>query len=159
MPESAATDPTLTLPPSEQVPPNGTIAVSGITYDDTAASTNPGSLSLGISDSAGRLFATNASGAIPGSGTGFINVSLSYADLQAALASLTYVAGATGAADTISFDVWDQFGIETTGTIPVIVGTGSSTIENWTGAAGTDWNRAENWSSGVVPGPGDTAII
>jgi len=116
-------------------------------------------LFLGISDTAGTLTASDGSGPLPGSGTSGITLNGSYADIQAALGSLSYIAGPASATDQIVVDIWDQFGIETTGTIPVSVSAGSSSAETWTGAVSSDWNTAANWSGGAVPKSGDTVSI
>ena len=155
--------PQLTLPPGETIGTGGTIDVSGIGYADSFAAGNPGAMYLHIVDSAGLLSATNAAGVlVPGSGTNAITVSASYADITAVLASLTYAAPATAGGDSISFDFWNQAGVETTGSIPVTVGTGSgsgSGTETWLGSVSSNWNNGANWSTGTVPVSGDTIVI
>ena len=161
-------DPTLTLPASEQVSPDGTIAVTGASYTDSFAQSNPGAMYLGITDSDGTLigYYPDASGhavsgaEAAGSGSDAIGFSGSYADVEAILNSLTYVAGSTTGSDDIHFDIWNQAGVETTGTVPVTVsGSTAGISETWTGAVSGDWNTAGNWSGGVAPGAGDTAVI
>lgn len=156
-----ASSPKLTLPPSEQVGADTTTAVTGVSYSDSFAQKNPGELFLGITDSSGTLTALNASGQpIAGSGSDSIGLEIDYNDLTAALNSLAYSAAASGS-DDIHFDIWNQAGVETTGDIPVTVtaSAGGGTTETWTGPVNTDWNTASNWSGGVVPTNGDTAII
>ena len=164
---STSTGPMLNEPASETVAENGTVAVAG-SYTDSFAESNPGSMYLGISDSSGTLYGyyPYASGhavtgaEAGGSGTNAISFSGSYADVEAILNSLTYVAGGTTGSDAIRFDIWNQAGVETTGSVPVTV-TGSSggTTETWTGAVSSDWNTAANWSGDAVPSAGDTAVI
>ena len=151
--------PELTLPSSEQVTAASTIDFAGISYSDNFAAGNPGQLFLGISDSNGTLSATDSAGVVPGSGTDSIGLSVSYSDLEAILSSLSYTAAATSGSDSISFDIWDQAGVQTTGTIPVTVGNSTTTTETWTGAVSNDWNTPGNWSGGAVPMRGDNVII
>jgi hypothetical protein len=148
----------LTLPASEQVAPGSTTNVSGISFNDSFAAGNPGDLYLSITDANGELTATDSAGTVPGSGTNSITLDATYADVQAILGSLAYVAPNSNASDTISFDIWDQAGVETTGTIPVAVSNGGTT-ETWTGAVSSDWNTPGNWSGDAVPVGGDSVTI
>ncbi|HEY1412151.1 MAG TPA: hypothetical protein VGF36_08420, partial [Rhodopila sp.] len=114
--------PGLHEPTSENVVPSGTIAVAG-SYSDSYAAGNPGFMYLGISDSTGTLSATNGAGqTVAGSGTNNIGLGASYTDVNAILASLHYTAGSSAGSDTISFDVWNQAGMETTGATAVTIG-------------------------------------
>jgi hypothetical protein len=148
----------LTLPASEQVAQGSTTDISGISYTDSSAAGNPGEMYLSITDSSGALTATDSAGTVPGSGTNSITLDATYADVQAILGSLAYVAPGSPGSDTISFDLWDQDGVESTGTIPVSVSSGGAT-ETWTGAVSSDWNTPGNWSGNTVPGAGNTAVI
>ena len=160
MPSNGTSDPTLTLPSSEEVSAGSTTPISGISYSDSFAASNPGQLYLDITDSSGTLSATDSEGAAPGSGSDAITLSASYADITDILNSLTYTAASTPGSDTISFDIWDQAGIQTTGSIPVgIAAAGGGATETWTGATSGDWNTASNWSGGTVPSSNDTAVI
>ncbi len=117
---SGGTGPGLHEPASETVAPGATVAVSG-SYNDSFAQHNPGKLFLGISDNNGNLKATDASGnPVVGSGTNYIGLSTDYPDAHVVLKSLTYAAGSAGK-DAISFDIWNQAGMETTGTVPVTI--------------------------------------
>jgi hypothetical protein len=149
----------LTLPASEQVVQGSTTDLSGITFNDSFAAGNSGELYLSITDSSGDLTATDSGGVVPGSGTNAITLDATYADVQAILSSLAYIAPDSPSSDTISIDLWDQDGVESTGTIPVSV-SGGGTTETWTGAAGDgEWNTAGNWSDDAVPTSGDTVLI
>lgn len=148
----------LALPASEQVAPGSTTDVSGISFNDSFAAGNPGDLYLSITDANGELTATDSAGTVPGSGTNSITFDATYADVQAILGSLAYIAPDSNASDTISFDIWDQAGVETTGTIPVAVSNGSTT-ETWTGAVSSDWNAPGNWSGNAVPVSGDSVTV
>ena len=149
----------LTLPASEQVVQGSTTDISGITFNDSFAAGNPGEMYLNITDNSGDLTAIDTGGVVPGSGTNAITLDATYADVQAILSSLTYIAPDSPASDTISFELWDQDGVESTGTIAVSVSSGGPT-ETWTGAAGDgEWNTAGNWSDDAVPTGGDTVSI
>ena len=164
---SSNTDPVLQLPSYEQVVADGTVAVAGESYSDSFAESNPGSLYLGVSDRNGLLygFYPAAGGAeAPGSGTNSIVFRGSYAEVEAIINSLTYVATASGGTDEIRYDIWNQAGVETTGGVPVTIAAGGSPgpapiAETWTGAVSSAWNTAGNWSGGVVPISGDTITI
>jgi len=159
----ASNSPQLTLPASETISAQATLAVSGISYTDSFAAANPGAMYLHVWDSAGLLSGANAAGAlVPGSGTGSITLSASYADVTAVLASLSYAAAATAGSDSIQFELWDQAGVETTGSIPVSVtaASGGATLtDTWTGAVSGDWNAEGNWSAGSAPASGTEAVI
>ena len=125
---TSSSGPALSEPASETVAAGAQVAVSG-SYSDSLAAGNPGALFLGISDSSGTLSATNASGAaVAGSGTNSIRLNTDYADVNAILQSLTYTAGSSGGPDSISFDIWNQAGVETTDTVPVTVTTGGQSV-------------------------------
>jgi hypothetical protein len=118
--------PALALPTAESVQPSGAAIVRPVSYTDSFAAGNPGSMFISISDSAGTLSALDASGAaLVGSGTQSIILNGSYAQVTTALNTLHYIAPATAGSDTIRFDVWNQAGVETTGAIPITIGSGS----------------------------------
>ena len=156
-----ASGPSLQEPGSETVASGGTVAVAG-RYTDSFAAGNPGLLFLGISDSTGVLTATNAAGqAVAGSGTSNIAVQADYVDVNAILASLHYAAGSGGGSDTISFDVWNQAGVETTGATAVTVdpaGQAMTAADFATGVGGVASAIEPAGSSGSAGSmlPGDT---
>lgn len=155
---AAATDPTLNEPSGESVPAGGSIAVAG-SYADSFAQSNPGAMYLHISDASGTLSAHDAAGnQVGGSGSNSIVVQASYAEVNTVLQSLSYTAAPSAGSDTIRFDVWNQAGQETTGSVPVSVGS-TGTTEQWTGTVSSDWNNPANWSGGAVPVSGDTVLI
>jgi filamentous hemagglutinin len=160
---TGSSGPALSEPASETVAAGATQAVSG-SYSDSTAASNPGAMYLGITDSSGTLYATNASGSVvAGSGTGRITLNTDYADVNAVLKSLTYTAGVGAGSDSISFDIWNQAGVETTDTVPVSITSGASgggsSTDTWTGAVSDNWNTAGNWSGNAVPVFGDSVII
>jgi hypothetical protein len=152
--------PSLTLPSSLQVDSGGTVDVSGQSftarYDDSFAAGNPGALYLSISDLSGTLAAFYPDPGVPGpymapgSGTNAIAFQGSYTDVEDIINSLTYVAAGTGGTDAISFDVWNQAGVETTGSIPVTIASGG-------GSGGSGPVLTEPTSETVAPG-GSVAI-
>ena len=157
--------PALQLPSYEQVTSGGTLAVSGADYSDSFAASNPGAMYLSVSDSSGALSATNAAGqAVAGSGSSSIVLNADYADVAAVLQSLTYTASGNAGSDSIRFDIWNQDGVETTGSVPVTITAGGSSnsppmSETWTGAVSSDWNAPGNWSGDAVPASGDSVSI
>lgn len=126
--------PELNLPSSEQVPGNAWESISSISYVDPDAALNPGAMYLSITDSSGALSASYAGSPLPGSGTNTLSVSANYDTVSAALSSLTYRANIASGSDIISFDLWNQYGVETTGSIPVTIGTSPPTngwVQSW----------------------------
>ncbi len=125
---SGGGNPTLVEPANESVAQSGTVSVNG-SYSDSFAQNNSGQLFLGISDSDGTLSAQDASGqTVAGSGTNSIALNTDYVDLNAILASLHYTAGANAGSDSIQFEVWNQAGVESTGTTAVIIGAPANSI-------------------------------
>ncbi|HUN40848.1 MAG TPA: hypothetical protein VMU81_11190 [Acetobacteraceae bacterium] len=118
------TGPTLQLPSYEQVVSDGTVAVTGASYSDSFAASNPGAMYLGISDSSGLLYGFDPAGGTPapGSGTDSIMFQGSYAGIEAIINSLTYVATGSTTIDQIQYDIWNQAGVQTTGDVPVTIG-------------------------------------
>ena len=149
---ATTTSPALHEPGSETVAAAGSVTVSG-TYSDSFAQSNPGELFLDITDSTGTLSARDASGhLVAGSGTGAIALNVDCTDLGAILNNLTYTASSAATSDTISFQIWNQAGTETTAAVPVTVTHGgATTTRTWTGAASSSWTSPQNWSGGAVP--------
>ena len=153
---ASTTDPTLTLPPPETVPVSSTTDITGVSYQDSAAAGNSGDMYLRISDSSGLLSSSINGAAAPGSGTNTIILSTTYADITAALSSLAYSAPATSGFDSINFDFWNQYGTETTGSLP-------ATITGGTSGGGGSESWVESWAAAsefpVLPpgGAGNTA--
>jgi len=150
--------PSLILPSSEQIASEGTIAITGASYSDGFAAGNPGAMSLAISDTSGDLYGFSSAGALPDNGTGTILFQGSYADVTDIINSLTYAATAATGTDDIHFDIWNQAGVETTGDIPVSIGTADS-IDSWNGSVSSDWNTGANWSTGAPPVSGDSVVV
>jgi serralysin len=114
--------PSIALPASESVYAGSTTDISGVAVTDAFAASNPGSMVLNVSAGTGDIAMTGANGAaLSGSGTQAISVTGTLAQINADLATLAYTAGSSSGSDTISINVWDQEGLQTTETIAVTV--------------------------------------
>lgn len=138
--------------------------MTGASYTDSFAQSNPGAMYLGIGNTSGLLsgFYPGAGGGTtdaPGDGSNSIVFQGSYADVEDILNSLTYVATTASGSGNIAFDIWNQAGVETTGMIPVTISGSGGGTETWTGAVSSDWNTPGNWSGNAVPQAGDTAVL
>ena len=123
----ALTGPQLTVPSTEAVAASATVAVSGVTLLDSFAAGHAGNMALSVWDSSGKLTMKNATGvAISGSGSSSITYNGTYANIVAALASLTYTAAGAGGNDTIHISLYDQAGLSTQKTVSVSVGAPTS---------------------------------
>lgn len=96
---------------------------------------------------------------VAGSGSNRIGISTTYENVNAILASLQYTAGSATGSDTIRVDVWNQAGVDTTGSVPVTISDTGATTDRWIGSVSSDWNDGANWSTGAVPTTGDTVLI
>ncbi len=157
----ASSSPQLSLPPSETISAPGTVSLAGLGYADSFAATNAGVLYLHIWDGTGLLSATDGQGGVvAGSGTNDIALNAGYAEISAILTSLSYSTAGSAAADTIHFDLWNQSGTETTGSIRITIGApGPNPVETWTGMVNAHWDNGANWSTGQVPQTGDQVEI
>jgi hypothetical protein len=119
----------LVLPTSAPSVASGSSSpIGGVSISDPWASTNTGSMALNVWDSKGTLLIgghrIGPNGGPVANGT----ISGSLAQLNAALAGLTYTAPAGSGTDTITIDVWNQAGVEATRTLTVTYGgTGGAT--------------------------------
>jgi hypothetical protein len=114
--------PLVVVPASQSVTVGSTVNISSASVVDAFAASNPGTLVLNISSSDGVIAMTNAKGAkIAGSGTHQMSVTGTLAQINADLSHLSYTAGKTAAPGSISFDVWDQAGLEGGATTSVAV--------------------------------------
>ncbi len=119
---TAPTGPIITVPASESVTAGATKLISGAAIADSFAASNPGTMVLNLADTTGLLAITDASGnKAAGSGTDAISFVGTFAQLTTELAHLSYTAGSSVGADSISINVWDQAGLEETKTISVAV--------------------------------------
>ena len=121
-PEPAPTGPVITAPNTENVTAGTTIAVSGVSVADAFAASNPGTMVVNLSAVSGTIGMTDASGAIvAGSGTQSMSVTGTFAQITADLANLSYTAASKTGSDTISVNIWDQAGLDSTASIDVSV--------------------------------------
>ncbi len=121
---AAPTGPLITVPASLAVTSGSTTSVSGVSVTDAFAASTPGTIALNLSAGSGMLTMTNSSGSVvSGSGTHAISTSGTLAQISYDLAHLSYTAGATAGADSISVDIWDQAGLEATKSVAVSVTT------------------------------------
>src|ERR1019366_3366702 len=110
---------------------------------DPWAAGNPGEMALNVWDQSGTL---TIAGTTFGPGGGPVAGGMfsgSLAQINADLATLSYIAGANAGSDTTTADVWNQAGVEIKETIPVTVAaaaampsTTSAAVTNSTTAAG-----------------------
>ena len=112
-------DLTIASPASESLAAGTTLTVSGVVISDPWAAATPGTMALNVWDTGGGTIAMDGQTA---TSSGAIHVSGTLAQLNAYLAGLTYTAGASQGADTITVDVWNQAGFEAQKTISVTVG-------------------------------------
>jgi hypothetical protein len=118
---SASTGPVITVPASESVTAGATKTISGVSVSDAFAAGNPGSMVLNVTDTTGLLAMTSNGTELAGSGTHSMSVTGTLAQINADLATLTYTAGSSGGTDSISVNVWDQAGLDSTKTVGVTV--------------------------------------
>lgn len=97
------------------------VAVSGVSISDAWASGVAGTMALNVYDKTGSI---RIAGHTYGPGGGKVAggmITGTEAQLNADLAAMTYIAGKSAGADTLTIDVWNQAGVEATETIPVAV--------------------------------------
>ena len=149
-----AAGPVLSVPSSEAVKGSATIAVSGIVLTDSFAAGNAGSMALGVWDSSGTLSMKNASGAtVAGSASTSISYTGSYADIVAALASLTYAAAGTAGSDAIHVSLYDQAGHSTEAAVAVTV---SAPVYSWGASSGN--TTINNGTGGITAAHGQVNV-
>ncbi len=122
-----STGPAIALPASVTDTTGSTVTVTGGSVTDAFAASNPGTLVLDVSATAGLVAMTSGGAALSGSGTHSMSVTGTLAQINADLATLTYAAGGSAGGDTIIVSVWDQDGIEGTKTTEVTVTASTST--------------------------------
>ena len=125
------TGPAIALPASETVAAGDAAAVTGISIADAYSANHPGSMALNLSAGSGTLRMTDANGiVIAGSGTHSISVNGTLAQLNADLSHLTYTAGSAAGSDSLTVDIWDQLGLESTQSLAVSVTPASNSGTN-----------------------------
>jgi hypothetical protein len=82
---------------------------------DFFAANNPGSMALNVNCTSGTLTMKDQNGnAVSGSGSNSLQFSGTLSQVNAALATLTYAAGASTGSDTVAINVWNQIAENTT---------------------------------------------
>lgn len=107
--------PNIITPSSEQTVVNGTIAIPGVSVTDAFAPNNPGAMALNVNAASGTVTMKDGGGnPVAGSGTNSVQFDGTFAQVNAALATLTYTAGSSAQTDTLSMNVYDQVGANIT---------------------------------------------
>lgn len=115
----------IVVAPSEVTISTITVPITGVSITDPAAAANTGQMYLKVSCNNGTLSMSLSGVPVPGSSSKSIVMQQTFAETNAALASLVYECPLTiSSADTISITVWDQYGLSTTTNIPVMVSSG-----------------------------------
>ncbi|HEY2468153.1 MAG TPA: glycoside hydrolase family 55 protein [Terracidiphilus sp.] len=105
------TGPSITNPSAERDTVSHTIAVPGVSVMDFFAASNPGTMALNLNAGSGTITMTDQNGnKVAGSGTNSIQFDGTLAEVNAALATLTYTAGNSSGTDKLSINVWNQLG-------------------------------------------------
>jgi hypothetical protein len=137
-PRPIITGPIITVPATERVTTGSTTTIAGGSVTDAFAASNPGTLALSLNAGSGRFGLSDPVGTtITGLGTNAVTVDGTLAQINADLANLSYSASATSGSDSISVNVWDQAGLDSTATIGVAVTAAPPTTNLVTIAADT----------------------
>lgn len=116
------TGPIIAVPASESVAAGSTTAIAGVSVTDAFAAANPGTLALNLNAGSGKFGIADPAGTtITGLGTDAVTVDGTLAQINADLAKLSYTAADKSGSDSISVNVWDQAGLNSTETIGVTV--------------------------------------
>jgi hypothetical protein len=110
------------VPPSLTAAAGATIPVAGVAIDDAWAQTVGGTMALNVYDKSGTVTLGGQTFGPGGSNAPGGMLAGTEAELNAALANLSYQAGADDGTDTLTIDVCNQAGVEVTKTIQVHVG-------------------------------------
>jgi hypothetical protein len=109
------TGPSISSPSSVLVAKGTTVPIPGASVTDSFAADNPGSMALNISCTTGTLTMKDQNGnPVSGSGSNSLQFSGTLGQVNAALATLTYVAGDSTGSDTVAINVWNQIAENTT---------------------------------------------
>ena len=111
-------DLSLTLPSPQTVTAGTTHAISGISVSDAWAAANPGTMAVNVWDDDG-----DGTISVPGrAASGSLTISGTLAQVNAALAALSFTAGSQPGSDGITVDAWNQAGVELTRTLAITIG-------------------------------------
>jgi hypothetical protein len=109
------TGPSISSPSSVLVAKGTIVPIPGATVTDFFAANNPGSMALNVNCTSGTLTMKDQNGnAVSGSGSNSLQFSGTLSQVNAALATLTYAAGASTGSDTVAINVWNQIAENTT---------------------------------------------
>jgi serralysin len=114
------TGPVITAPATESVTTGTTTTIAHVSIADAFAAANAGTMAMNLNASSGTIGIAHAVGAtIAGLGTGAVSVAGTPAQINADLANLSYTASGKSGSDSVSVNVWDQAGLNSTATIEV----------------------------------------
>ena len=143
------TGPVITAPAIESVTTGTTTTIAHVSVADAFAAANPGTMALNLNADSGTIGITHAVGAsIAGLGTEAVTVAGTLAQINADLANLSYTASTKSGSDSISVNVWDQAGLDSTATIEVTVK--AATVMAATGTAATPVAQVINIAAGAA---------
>jgi len=152
--------PSITAPGPKTVAAGQKLAITGVQVVDTFAATHAGALALNVSSTGGAIAMTDAGKTLAGSDTSSIFVQGTFAQINADLATLSYMAGATAVPGQISLQVYDQLGLSATTELPVsITGGAPPAAPTITGTAGDDNIVATVDHTTINSGAGNDSIF
>jgi hypothetical protein len=109
------TGPSLASPSAAQSTVGSTVPIPGASVMDYFAANNPGTIALNVNTTSGTVTMLDGSGnPLPGSGTAAIQYSGTLDQVNAVLSTLTFTAGSAPGTSTLSINVWNQVGENTT---------------------------------------------
>jgi hypothetical protein len=147
---TGTTAPVIAGPASGTITTSAVLDVTGITITDAFAAGSGGTCSLNLNCTAGTLTATVGGIAITGSGTASIAYQDSFANCQAAVASLTYTAPANPGLDSIAVNLFDQQGSNSELDIPITIHLPKS---SGGGTGGVTGSQNTGTTAPVIAGP------
>lgn len=118
--------PVIAVPTGEATNAGGTLAISGVSVADSFAASSPGTLTLNVSATVGRVAMTSGTKQLRGSGKHAMSVTGTLAQINADLATLSVTEPGGAANDVVTIDVWDQAGQEGTKSFDVAVDASAS---------------------------------
>lgn len=104
---SGTSDPIVAGPASFTVVPGASLTLTGITFTDSIEP-HAGTVAMNVGCSSGTL--RLSSGNVTGNGTNVLTVNDTYEVCQAAIASLVYTAPGSTGSDSVTVELFDQFG-------------------------------------------------
>ncbi|HEY1931240.1 MAG TPA: type I secretion C-terminal target domain-containing protein [Acetobacteraceae bacterium] len=114
---ASSNDLALTLPGMQTVTAGHTTSIGGVAVDDAWGATNPGTMAVNLWDDDGDGTISVSGHAAAAS----MQISGTLAQINAELATLTFIAGSNAGTDGITVDAWNQAGVEKTQSIAVTI--------------------------------------